>query len=284
MAGLSFGIKTVCQHTTYDAILEVWREANSIPVLEHAWLFDHLNPIGGTDLDGPCLEGWTLLSAYAAATNRMRVGLMVTGNTYRHPALLAHMAATVDVVSNGRLDLGIGAGWNVYEHESTGIPLYAAGERIRRLGEACELMKILFTEPVANYAGRYYQLKEARLDPKSVQKPYPPFVIGGSGEQLTLRVVAQHADVWNYGGGTVDQFNHKVSVLREHCAAVGRDPAEIALSVQVVVNYDDLPATAHSVQQFVDAGASHLVLNLRPPFPERICTRLADELIPKIRA
>ena len=119
MAKLRFGIKTAPQHTTYDAMLRVWQEADAIPVFEHAWLFDHFAPIGGLDIDGPCLEGWTLLAAYAARTTRLRLGLMVTGNTYRHPAVLAHIAATTDVISNGRLDLGLGAGWNEYEHSST---------------------------------------------------------------------------------------------------------------------------------------------------------------------
>jgi F420-dependent oxidoreductase-like protein len=282
MARLSFGIKTAPQHTTYDAMLEVWREADSIPVFEHAWLFDHFAPIQGS-LDGPCFEGWTLLTAYAALTSRIRVGLMVTGNTYRHPAVLAHIAATLDVVSNGRLDLGIGAGWNQYEHESMGIPLYAPGERIRRLGETCELIKLLWTQPVTDYDGRYYQLKEARCEPKPVQKPYPPFVIGGSGEQLTLRVVARHANVWNFGGGTVETFQHKVKVLHEHCAVVGRDPAEIALSIQTVVNPDDLQATVDAAQRFVDVGVTHVVFNLRPPYPDRIVTRVAEEIVPRIR-
>ena len=118
MAPLSFGIKTAPQHTTYEDMLRVWEEADGIPVIEHAWLFDHFAPIHG-DVNGPCLEGWTLLSAYAARTRRLRVGLMVTGNTYRHPAVLAKIAATTDVISGGRLDLGLGAGWNEYEHRVT---------------------------------------------------------------------------------------------------------------------------------------------------------------------
>ena len=166
---------------------------------------------------------------------------MVAGNTYRHPAVHAHMAATVDVISNGRLDFGVGAGWNEYEHQSMGIPLYPPGERIRRLGEACEITKRLFTQPLTDFDGRYYQLKQARCEPKPIQKPYPPFVIGGGGEQLTLRVVAQYADVWNFTAApTSRNFQHKVRVLHEHCAAVGRDPAEIELSVQTRINYDDL--------------------------------------------
>jgi F420-dependent oxidoreductase-like protein len=282
MARLSFGIKTAPQHTTYDAMLAVWQAADAIPAFEHAWLFDHFNPIH-SDVTGPCLEGWTLLAAYAAQTTRLRVGLMVTGNTYRHPAVLAHMAATVDVISGGRLDLGIGAGWNEYEHASMGLPLYRPGERIRRLGEACELIKLLFTRPVADYDGRYYQLRAARCEPKPVQRPYPPFVIGGSGEQLTLRVVARHADVWNFTGGPAEELTRKAGILREHCAAVGRDPAEIALSVQLVVDYGDLAATAEALQRYVDAGATHLILNLRPPFPEGIVERLAEEVVPRVR-
>ncbi len=282
MAKLSFGIKTAPQHTTYDAMLRVWKEADATPDFEHAWLFDHFAPIH-SDVNGPCLEGWTVLAAYAAQTTRLRLGLMVTGNTYRHPAVLAHVAATVDVISNGRLDLGLGAGWNEYEHSSMGIPLYAPGERIRRLGEACEIIKGLFTQHLTDYDGRYYQLKEARCEPKPVQKPYPPFVIGGGGEQLTLRVVAQHAQVWNFAGGPVENFTHKVDVLRQHCAAIGRDPAEIVLSVQLPVNYEHLDDTVENLRRFADAGATHLILNLRYPYPEGIVTRLAEEVVARVR-
>ncbi len=282
MPKLRWGVKTAPQHTTYEAMLGVWKEADATPVFEHAWLFDHFAPIF-SDVDGPCLEGWTLLAAYAAQTTRIRVGLMVTGNTYRHPAVLAKIAATIDVISNGRLDLGIGAGWNEYEHTSMGIPLYAPGERIRRFGEACEIIKRLFTQHLTDFDGRYYQLKEARCEPKPVQKPYPPFVIGGGGEQLTLRVVARYADVWNFAGGPVENFKHKIEVLRQHCADVGRDPAAIELSVQVGVNYDNLRETIDTVQGFVDAGATHLILNLRPPFPTGIVARLAEEVVPRVR-
>lgn len=282
MARLRFGIKTAPQHTTYDAMLAVWKEADATPVFEHAWLFDHFAPIH-SDVDGPCFEGWTLLAAYAAQTSRIRVGLMVTGNTYRHPAVLANIGATLDVISNGRLDMGIGAGWNEYEHASMGIPLYKPGERIRRLGEACEIIKRLYTQHLTDFDGRYYQLQDARCEPKPVQKPYPPFVIGGGGEQLTLRVVAQYADVWNFAGGPPEAFTHKVNILHEHCAAIGRDPSEIELSVQVPVNYDDLAATARTVQSYVDVGATHLILNLRYPYPDGIIKRLAEEVVLQIK-
>jgi F420-dependent oxidoreductase-like protein len=283
MPKLRFGIKTAPQHTTYDAMQAVWREADATPVFEHAWLFDHFAPIGG-DLEGPCFECWTLLAAFAAQTSRIRLGLMVTGNTYRHPAVLAHIAATLDVISNGRLDMGIGAGWNEYEHSSMGIPLYPPGERIRRLGEACEIIKRLFTQHLTDFDGRYYQLKQARCEPKPIQKPYPPFVIGGGGEQLTLRVTAQYADIWNFGGGaSVDTFVHKVKVLHDHCATIGRDPAEIELSVQIYVNYDNLDETVALVQDYVNSGATHLILNLRYPYPAGIVARLAEQVVPKVR-
>ncbi len=281
MARLSFGIKTAQQHTTYEEILAVWREADANPAFEHAWLFDHFAPING-DVNGPCLEGWTTLTALATQTRRLRLGLMVVGNTYRHPAVLAKTAATVDVISGGRLDLGLGAGWNVYEHESMGIPLYPPGERIRRFGEACELIKLLFTQPTTDFDGRYYQLKEARCEPKPVQRPWPPFVLGGGGEKLTLRIVAEHADVWNFAGGTAEEFSRKVGILREHCAAVGRDPAEITLSMQLRLDYADLPGAVRTLQQFVDAGATHLVLYLPPPFPEGIVQRLAEEVVAQV--
>jgi alkanesulfonate monooxygenase SsuD/methylene tetrahydromethanopterin reductase-like flavin-dependent oxidoreductase (luciferase family) len=223
-----------------------------------------------------------MLSALAAQTSRLRLGLMVAGNTYRHPAVHAHMAATVDVISNGRLDFGVGAGWNEYEHQSMGIPLYPPGERIRRLGEACEITRRLFTQPVMDFDGRYYQLAQARCEPKPVQKPYPPFVIGGAGEQLTLRVVARYADVWNSTPGSVEEFQHKARVLHEHCAAVGRNPDEIELSVQTRINYDDLSATVAVLQPLVAAGATHLVLMLSYPYPDGIIARLANEVVARV--
>lgn len=281
MRPLRFGIKTAPQDTTYEEILAVWQEAEEIPVIEHAWLFDHFSPING-HLDGPCLEGWQTLGALAAATKRLRLGLMVTGNTYRHPAVLTKIAITTDVISGGRLDFGIGAGWNEYEHASMGIPLYRPGERIRRMDEACQIYKLLCTQHLTDFDGRYYQLKEARSEPKPVQKPYPPIVIGGGGEQLTLKFVAMHADIWNTTARDVETFTHKRAVLDEHCGAVGRDPAAIESSVQVAVNYGNLDETVQATQQFVDAGATHLILNLRPPYPAGIVARLAEEVIPRI--
>jgi F420-dependent oxidoreductase-like protein len=280
---LRFGVKTAPQSTTYEAMKQVWLEADALPAVEHAWLFDHFMPING-DTGGPCLEGWTLLSAFAALTRRVRVGLMVTGNTYRHPAVLANIGATADIISGGRLDFGIGAGWNETEHSAYGIPLYMPGERIRRLGEACEVIKRMWTETAPTFEGRYYQIKDAYCEPKPVQKPTPPFVIGGGGEKLTLRVVAQYADVWNFVGGDIDNFKHKSAILDEHCAAIGRDPRTIERSVQVHINTQDLASAREQTRAYVEAGATHFVLGLRYPYPDGIVHRLDEEIIQPIKA
>ncbi|HLL78210.1 MAG TPA: LLM class F420-dependent oxidoreductase [Ktedonobacteraceae bacterium] len=274
---LRFGIKTAPQSTTYEAMQRAWLEADATPIFEHAWLFDHFMPING-DTTGPCLEGWTLLSAFAALTKRLRVGVMVTGNTYRHPAVLANMGATVDSISNGRLDFGIGAAWNEMEHNAYGIPFPSKGERLRRLAEACEVIKRMWTETAPDFDGQYYQLKQAYCEPKPVQKPYPPFVIGGSGEKVTLRIAAQYADIWNFVGGGVETFQHKNAVLDEHCAAIGRDPNTIERSVQFRVTPDDLRNLRDTIRTYVNAGATHLILGLIYPYPEGIVSRLAEEV------
>ncbi len=281
---LRFGIKTAPQSTTYEAMQRVWLEADTVPSIEHAWLFDHFIPINGADITGPCFEGWSLLSAFAAQTRRLRIGLMVTGNTYRHPAVLANIGATVDVISGGRLDFGIGAGWNETEHTAYGIPLYAPGERIRRLGEACEVIKRMWTETAPSFEGRYYQIQNAYCEPKPLQKPYPPFVIGGSGEKLTLRVVARYADIWNFVGGDAEAFRLKSAILDEHCAAIGRDPATIERSVQIMVNPDDMESTRRQVRSFVEAGVTHLIMNLRMPYPEGIVHRIGEEIAEPFKA
>jgi len=280
---LSFGIKTAPQSTTYEDMLRVWLEADAIPTIEHAWLFDHFMPING-DTGGPCLEGWSLLSAFAALTRRMRIGLMVTGNTYRHPAVLANIGATVDIISGGRLDFGIGAGWNETEHNAYGIPLYPTGERIRRLGEACEVITRMWTERAPSFEGKYYQIKDAYCEPKPVQKPYPPFVIGGVGEKLTLRIVAQYAAIWNFIGGDAENFLQKNAILDNHCAAVGRDPQTIQRSIQILVYPEDLEKTRSQVHSYAQAGATHLILTLRAPYPEGIVHRLDEEVIRPLKA
>src|SRR4051794_41960049 len=165
---------------------DMWLAADDIDVFDCGWNFDHFYPILVADRTGPCFEGWTMLAALAGMTRRIRLGVMVTGNPYRHPAVLANMAATVDVASGGRLELGIGAGWNQEESDAYGIDLPPLKERFDRLEEALEVVTRLLTQEVSDFDGRYYQLRQARCEPKPTQKPHPPICVGGSGEKRTL--------------------------------------------------------------------------------------------------
>lgn len=283
MRSIRFGFKTAQQHSTYEEILAVWKEADEIPALEHGWLFDHLNPIDNDEGIGRCFEGWTMLTALAAQTTRLRLGLLTGCNTYRDPALHAQIAATADVISGGRIDFGDGAGWNEFEHRSRNVELPKPGKRLRMLDEAVTIAKRLWTEESVDFDGTYYQLHGARLDPKPVQKPHPPVLIGGSGEQLTLKIVAKQADIWNYSGGDIETFRHKVDVLKRHCDEVGRDFGEIELSAQRHVDFDDLDASIRDAQAFLDAGVTHMVFYFRPPYQIGTPTRLAEEVIPRLQ-
>jgi F420-dependent oxidoreductase-like protein len=185
---------------------------------------DHFMP-NAADTSGPTSECWTTLAALAARVPRVKLGALVTGNTYRHPAVLAKMAANVDNISEGRCVLGLGAGWQENEHAAYGIPFYTLGGRMRRFEEACEVVTGLFTNDQTSFQGRYYQLKDAPLAPKPVQRPLP-LLIGGGGEKQTLRIAAKYANEWNVWG-TPEVLQRKQAVLDDHCRAIGRDPKEI---------------------------------------------------------
>ncbi len=279
---LRFGIKTAPLHATHEALLDVWQQVDGLAIFEHAWVNDHFMALG-SDPAGPCLEAWTLLAALAARTGRVRVGVMVTGNTYRHPAVLAKMAATVDIIAHGRLNFGIGTGWSEREHRAYGIPLPPPGERIRRLGEACELIWRLWTEPVVSFEGRHYQLSDAYCDPKPLQRPHPPFVIGGDGDQ-TLRVVARYANIWDCSVDSPEEYRHKGTVLDGYCAAIGRDPATIERSRHIAADPSDLRAAYRETRAFVDVGATHLVYHVPVPDPGGFLRRLAEEVVEPLRA
>lgn len=218
-------------------MLAVWQFADDIDVFDSGWTFDHFYPIF-SDPAGPCLEGWVTLTALAQATARLRIGVLVTGIHYRHPAVLANMASALDIVSDGRLELGIGAGWNEEESQAYGIELGTVRDRFDRFEEACQVLKGLLAEETTTFHGRFYQLTDARNEPKGPQRPHPPICIGGSGEKRTLRITARYADHWNFVGGTPAEFAHKREVLARHCADVGRDPAEIMTSAHVRLSAD----------------------------------------------
>ncbi len=189
------------------------------------------------DTSAPWPEAWTTLAGLAASVPRIRLGPLVTGNTYRHPAVLAKMAATVDRISGGRLVLGLGAGWQENEHRQYGIPFYTLGERLARLEEACQVIKSLFSGEKSHFDGKFYQLEEASLEPKPVQSPLP-LLIGGGGEKVTLRIAARFADEWNVWGN-VETLRRKMEILERHCADVGRDPSQIQRSAVALLFLSD---------------------------------------------
>ena len=186
---MRFAFKTSPQQTTWAEMLAVWKAADDIEVYESGWNFDHFYPIFD-DTKGPCLEGWTTLSALAQATTRLRLGTMVTGIHYRHPAVLANMAAAVDIISGGRLELGVGSGWNEEESGAYGIELGTVTERFDRLDEACQVLIGLLSQETTDFAGKFYHLTAARNEPKGPQRPHPPICIGGGGEKRTLRILS----------------------------------------------------------------------------------------------
>jgi len=280
----SFGLATAPQQVSYHDVLRVWREADTIPAIEHAWLFDHLMPIGG-DPDGPVFEGWTLLPALAAQTERLRLGLLVTSNRFRPPAVLAKIATTVDIVSGGRLDFGIGAGsrpsipWARREYEAHGLPYDDFAHSVGSLAEACTVIRQLWTEDKPfDFDGTYVRLTGAFGNPKPVQRPHPPIVIGGRST-ATLRVVAEHADVWNMPGGDIEDAVSRSALLDRLCAEIGRDPASVTRSIVLPVSYENPGATRDAIAEATAAGFGHIVLGLAAPYPERVARWVAAEVI-----
>lgn len=287
--GPRFGIATAPQQVSYDDVLRVWREADAIPQIEHAWLFDHLLPIAG-DPNGPIFEGWTLLSALAAQTGRLRLGLMVTSNRLRPPAVLAKIATTVDIVSGGRLDFGIGAGsrpsvpWARREYDAHGLPYHDFADSVASLAEACTVIRRLWTsdEPF-DFDGRYVRLTGAFGSPKPVQRPHPPVLIAGRST-ATLRVVAEHADLWNIPGGDIADCISRSALLDRLCAEIGRDPATITRSIILHVSYEEPGQTRAAIAEAAAAGFQHIVLALSAPFPENVAQWVASELISGVSA
>ncbi len=284
MTAISFGIMTAPSQVDYSDILRVWQQADTIEKIEHAWLFDHLMPIFGNP-DGPTFEGWTLLCALAAQTQRLRLGLLVTSNRIRPPAILAKIAATVDIVSGGRLEFGIGAGslpsvpFARREYQANGLPFHDAAYAVGSLAEACTIITRLWTETEPfDFEGTYHQLTGAFGNPKPVQRPHPPIVIGGRST-ATLRVVAAHADVWNIPGGDIADMISRSALLDRFCAEIGRDPAAITRSTALPASYDQPGDVRGAIEEATDAGFRHIILMLPAPYPHNVARWVADELI-----
>jgi len=276
---LRIGINLSQQIHPIDAQREAWRVADAAG-FDHLWPFDHLIALGN-DPTQPIFDGWTILGAVAENTRRARIGLNVTGNLYRHPGLLAKIAVTVDHLSNGRLEMGLGAAWNEPEFRMYGLPFPSVADRIRMLDESCRMLKALWTEPRATFKGRFYQLTEAIAEPKPVQKPHPPIWIGGSGPKRTLRVVAKHAAVWNSNARSVEETRALTAVLAEHCAKVGRDPATIRRSHQIRTESAD--ETLRIAEGSIREGFSDLLLFPAPNMPLPRGVEKAAELLPRLR-
>jgi F420-dependent oxidoreductase-like protein len=249
---IRFGVHSGQQNTTFADYLHLWRTAEDLGY-DWASVFDHFMPIQ-TDPEGTCFDGLTLLSAMAAHTSRIRCGVLVVGNTYRHPAVLANIATTIDHVSGGRLELGVGAGWYELEHDQYGIPFHTVGRRIRMLGETAKILRSLWTEHRTTFKGRYYTLTDALCEPKPVQQPRIPLWVGGAGEKMTLRVVAESADGWNTFFSPLDEYKHKLDVLAGHCRDTGRDPNDIRKSLVVQAMVGETEAEVQETAQRLAAG------------------------------
>ena len=278
MHPLRIGLK-VSQIATIDELEAVWKIADDAG-FDHCWNMDHVASLRD-DHRSDIFEAWTELAGMAARTTRTRIGCAVTGNTYRHPAMLAKMAVTVDHLSRGRLEFGIGAGWAENEHTMLNLPFGTAGDRATRLEEAVPIIKSLWTQPSTTFEGKHYQLVDAISEPKPMQRPYPPIWVGGTGRRRTLRVVAEHADVWNAPGGTPEEIAELNGVLEAHCADVGRDSAEIRRSVQIHVARDG-DRLEELITGYLAVGVTEIILTMARS-PVGPAEQLAERL-PALRA
>ena len=274
---LRYAIKTQPHHGQWSEYLDIWREADQMETFESAWNFDHFYPTS-EPFDGPCLEGWTMLAALAHATSRLRIGCMVSAIPYRHPAVIANMAGTIDVISGGRFVLGLGAGWHEIESAAYGLPLGTIKERMDRFEEGVEVVLSLLTEDETSFQGRYYQLTNARCEPKGPQQP-PPLVIGGVGKRRTLRIVARHAQMWDSLFVPPSEWPALHQVLVEHCAAVGRDPSEITSVAHVKYNAgENANVLAEQAFAYGEAGVNLVVFSMIAPLSAASLEPLAAAL------
>lgn len=312
---MKFGAVPNQSGVTWDALLECWQELDTNSNFDSLWLMDHfVSGFGGEFGSGePCMEGWTALAALAQATSRVRLGILVTGNGYRQPSVLAKQATTVDHISGGRLIFGIGAGWHEYESQSFGLPLPSVKERLDRLDEAANLVKLLWTTERPTFSGKYYSLDKPPYNPPNVQTPHPPILIGGSGEKRTLRIVAKYADMCNVSGSPED-VKRKFGLLDQYAQEAGRDPKSIRRTIQIPLFMNDNPAFKERVLQgmaqmrgidpeegrkgillgnvsevkqqvagFAEAGVEEMYLALWPRFIMPAVKAFSEEIIPAFR-
>lgn len=272
---MRFALSTAQHKTTWDRLDASWRVADELPIFESGWLFDHLYPLF-TEPTNPCLEGWTALSMLLARTTRIRGALLVSAMPYRHPSVLANMIATIDIASNGRLEIGLGAGWFEEECRAYGIGLGTMRQRFDRFDEGLAVIDSLLTNETTTFGGEYYNLQEAHFFPKAVQTPRPPICIGGQGEKRTLRSVARWADHWNAPALDEATFARKLDVLHAHCADIGRDPATIAVSN--LLRFDGTDAVLEQIRNFDGRGVDLCMVSVPSPHNPDDVAHLAEVL------
>ena len=311
MTKMHFGIQTSLNNVEWRELTDMWRFLDRETAFHSVWTFDHFVPPGvGQPADANCFEGWASLSALAVMTERVRIGCLVTGVTYREPAVLAKMAATVDHASGGRLEFGIGAAWHEGEHRMYGIPFPPVREREDRLEEAVRLIRMLFdADGKVDFEGKHYCLKDAVFVPKCVQSPHAPIMVAGGGEKRTLRTCARYGDAMNVGG-TVEVVKKKIAVLEQHCRDAGRDPSEIrrTMPATVIVSENQglidrlagmfgpgmglsaeeakkvLPIgpaghVREVVERYADAGISEVIMQTQGPWKREVYERVNKELV-----
>ena len=284
MGLIRFGLCTD-QNLSWEGTLERWRLFERLG-FDSVWDCDHY--VQPSRPDGPYLEGWTLLAALAARTERIRVGVLVSSNTFRHPALLAKEAVTVDHVSGGRLELGLGAGWYEPEHAMYGLAFPPPRELVDRFREAVEIVDSLLRNERTTYEGAYYQLHDAAFRPGPIQRPRPPLTLGAHGPRM-LRIVARYADAWN-SFGTPEQIRSRGAILDEACAAIGRDPRTVLRSLYYwVARADDDPwsstdAFLDVVGRYREAGIEEFILDHPRDDQLDVLERVAADVLPRLRA
>jgi alkanesulfonate monooxygenase SsuD/methylene tetrahydromethanopterin reductase-like flavin-dependent oxidoreductase (luciferase family) len=283
---LRLGIK-LSQDASIDSYKAVWKIADEAR-FDHCWAMDHLASIGGVGDDRPIFDGWELLAGMATSTTHVRLGLLVTGMTYRNPALLAKIATTVDHLSSGRLEFGIGAAWAANEHEMYAIS--GLDHRVGLFSEGLQVIKSLWTQERTNFDGRYYTMRDAVAVPKPVQNPYPPIWVGSGGPRM-LRLTARHADVWNASGNDARELQGAVTAsqqLDDACTTIGRDPKEIRRSAQLPVG-EDTAEIIDRVHRYHEAGFTEIILMLTAGSmssnadPVQTASRLAENVLPELR-
>jgi F420-dependent oxidoreductase-like protein len=274
-----FGIRCSQHHREWSEIKE-WFQAAENWGFESAWVFDHIIPLSDPRT-GPNLDGWTLLAGLAEATSTIEIGPMVTGITYRNPALLLKMVTTVDHISNGRVLLGVGAAWFEGEHEMFGYDFPRAGDRVSMLREALKMFKMLQSQDKSTFDGKFYQLKEAIFEPKPVRNPMP-LVVGGSGDRM-LRIIGQFADQWDNNFRSNDEYQERTSKVNSAAEAAGRDPSEIRRSTTLPMDsLNDPDALRQRMEELKGLGITDFLVHVPNDITPEVRT-FAEELVPDLK-